>query len=127
VGCADRARCLLQTSPVGARHHRARRALRNVDASDDAARAARAQTEALFPPSASTTAAGGLTIERGRALKTGALVLHRAPVNRGPRALARSRRWAQERDLEQVENGVAVRKAISGGCHERGVVLRGAG
>lgn len=70
------------------------------------------QTEALFPSEREYHRRWGLTADRARALKAGALVLHPGPVNRGLELAPEVADGLQSVILEQVENGVAVRKAI---------------
>ncbi len=70
------------------------------------------QTEALFPSEREYHRRWGLTSERAAGLKAGALVLHPGPVNRGLELAPEVADGLQSVILEQVENGVAVRKAI---------------
>ncbi len=70
------------------------------------------QTEALFPSEREYHRRWGLTSDRAEALKAGALVLHPGPVNRGLELSPEVADGLKSVILEQVENGVAVRKAI---------------
>jgi aspartate carbamoyltransferase catalytic subunit len=70
------------------------------------------QTEALFPSEREYHRRWGLTAARAEALKSGALVLHPGPVNRGLELAPEVADGLKSVILEQVENGVAVRKAI---------------
>ncbi|MFZ5440624.1 MAG: aspartate carbamoyltransferase catalytic subunit [Myxococcota bacterium] len=70
------------------------------------------QSDALFPSSAEYHARWGLTNERAAALKPEAVVLHPGPVNRGLELSPEVADGQRSLILEQVENGVAVRKAI---------------
>ena len=70
------------------------------------------QTEALFPSEREYHRRWGLTAARAEALKAGALVLHPGPVNRGLELAPEVADGLKSVILEQVENGVAVRKAI---------------
>lgn len=70
------------------------------------------QTEALFPSEREYHRRWGLTADRAEALKPGALVLHPGPVNRGLELAPEVADGLKSVILEQVENGVAVRKAI---------------
>ena len=70
------------------------------------------QTEALFPSEREYHRRWGLTSARAEALKPGALVLHPGPVNRGLELSPEVADGLKSVILEQVENGVAVRKAI---------------
>lgn len=69
-------------------------------------------TDALFPSAAEYHARWGLTNERAAALKPEAVVLHPGPVNRGLELSPEVADGQRSLILEQVENGVAVRKAI---------------
>lgn len=69
-------------------------------------------TEALFPSAAEYHVRWGLTNERAAALKPEAVVLHPGPVNRGLELSPEVADGQRSLILEQVENGVAVRKAI---------------
>ena len=70
------------------------------------------QTEALFPSEREYHRRWGLTAARAEGLKAGALVLHPGPVNRGLELAPEVADGLKSVILEQVENGVAVRKAI---------------
>jgi aspartate carbamoyltransferase catalytic subunit len=70
------------------------------------------QTEAVFPSEREYHRRWGLTPVRAEALKAGALVLHPGPVNRGLELSPEVADGLKSVILEQVENGVAVRKAI---------------
>lgn len=69
-------------------------------------------SDALFPTAAEYHARWGLTNERAAALKPEAVVLHPGPVNRGLELSPEVADGQRSLILEQVENGVAVRKAI---------------
>ncbi|MBX7099978.1 MAG: aspartate carbamoyltransferase catalytic subunit [Myxococcaceae bacterium] len=68
--------------------------------------------EALFPTEAEYHARWGLTAGRAAQLPRHALVLHPGPVNRGLEIAPEVADGSASVILEQVENGVAVRKAI---------------
>lgn len=70
------------------------------------------QSEAMFPSEREYNRRWGLTPERAARLKQGALVLHPGPVNRGLELAPEVADGLASVILEQVENGVAVRKAI---------------
>ena len=70
------------------------------------------QTEALFPSEREYHRRWGLTAARAEALKAGALVRHPGPGNRGLELAPEVADGLKSVILEQVENGVAVRKAI---------------
>ena len=70
------------------------------------------QGDALFPTTAEYHARWGLTNERAAALEPQAVVLHPGPVNRGLELSPEVADGQRSLILEQVENGVAVRKAI---------------
>ena len=70
------------------------------------------QTEALFPSEREYHRRWGLTAVRAEGLKAGALVLHPGPVNRGLELAPEVADGLKSVILEQVENGVAMRKAI---------------
>lgn len=70
------------------------------------------QAEALFPSSAEYHRRWGLTAARAAKLKPDAVVLHPGPVNRGLELAPEVADGNRSLILEQVENGVAVRKAI---------------
>lgn len=70
------------------------------------------QSDALFPSTAEYHARWGLTNERAAALKPEAVVLHPGPVNRGLELSPEVADGQRSLILEQVENGVAVRKAV---------------
>ncbi len=70
------------------------------------------QGDALFPTPAEYHARWGLTNERAAALKPEAVVLHPGPVNRGLELSPEVADGQRSLILEQVQNGVAVRKAI---------------
>jgi aspartate carbamoyltransferase catalytic subunit len=69
------------------------------------------QGEALFPSSGEYHRRWGLTVTRAARLKPEALVLHPGPVNRGLELAPEVADGPRSVILEQVENGVAVRKA----------------
>ncbi|MFT3708306.1 MAG: aspartate carbamoyltransferase catalytic subunit [Archangium sp.] len=68
--------------------------------------------DALFPSAAEYHARWGLTTARAAALKPEAVVLHPGPVNRGLELSPEVADGQRSLILEQVENGVAVRKAV---------------
>ncbi|MDP2272333.1 MAG: aspartate carbamoyltransferase catalytic subunit [Archangium sp.] len=70
------------------------------------------QGDALFPTPAEYHVRWGLTNERAAALKPEAVVLHPGPVNRGLELSPEVADGQRSLILEQVQNGVAVRKAI---------------
>jgi aspartate carbamoyltransferase catalytic subunit len=70
------------------------------------------QSDALFPSTAEYHQRWGLTNERAAALKPSAVVLHPGPVNRGLELSPEVADGQRSLILEQVENGVAVRKAV---------------
>lgn len=70
------------------------------------------QSDALFPSAAEYHRRWGLTSERAAALKPDAVVLHPGPVNRGLELSPEVADGQRSLILEQVENGVAVRKAV---------------
>lgn len=70
------------------------------------------QSDALFPSAAEYHTRWGLTNERAAGLKPEAVVLHPGPVNRGLELSPEVADGQRSLILEQVENGVAVRKAI---------------
>jgi aspartate carbamoyltransferase catalytic subunit len=70
------------------------------------------QSDALFPSAGEYHARWGLTNARAAALKPEAVVLHPGPVNRGLELSPEVADGQRSLILEQVENGVAVRKAI---------------
>lgn len=69
-------------------------------------------SDALFPSAAEYQRRWGLTVERARRLKAEAVVLHPGPVNRGLELAPEVADGHRSLILEQVENGVAVRRAI---------------
>jgi aspartate carbamoyltransferase catalytic subunit len=70
------------------------------------------QSEALFPSAEEYHRRWGLTAVRAARLKPEAVVLHPGPVNRGLELSPEVADGHRSLILEQVENGVAVRKAI---------------
>jgi aspartate carbamoyltransferase catalytic subunit len=70
------------------------------------------QSEAMFPSEREYHRRWGLTVDRSARLKQGALILHPGPVNRGLELAPEVADGIASVILEQVENGVAVRKAI---------------
>jgi aspartate carbamoyltransferase catalytic subunit len=74
------------------------------------------QKESMFPSSREYARAFGLTLERARMLKPGAVVMHPGPVNRGVELAPEVADGPANVILEQVANGVAVRMAILEGC-----------
>lgn len=69
-------------------------------------------SDALFPSTAEYQRRWGLTVERAKRLKPEAVVLHPGPVNRGLELAPEVADGHRSLILEQVENGVAVRRAI---------------
>ena len=69
-------------------------------------------SDALFPTTAEYHVRWGLTNARAANLKPEAVVLHPGPVNRGLELSPEVADGQRSLILEQVENGVAVRKAI---------------
>lgn len=70
------------------------------------------QSEALFPSTKEYHRRWGMTNERAARLKPDAVVLHPGPVNRGLELSPEVADGQRSLILDQVENGVAVRKAI---------------
>lgn len=70
------------------------------------------EAEALFPSAAEYHRRWGLTNQRAASLKAEAVVLHPGPVNRGLELSPEVADGQRSLILEQVANGVAVRKAI---------------
>lgn len=70
------------------------------------------QAEALFPSASEYHRRWGLTARRASKLKPEAVVLHPGPVNRGLELAPEVADGHRSLILEQVENGVAIRKAI---------------
>lgn len=70
------------------------------------------QTEALLPSLREYTAAFGLTRDRARLLRDGALVMHPGPINRGVEIAAEVADLPCSVVTRQVANGVAVRMAV---------------
>ena len=70
------------------------------------------QNDALFPSAAEYHRRWGLTAERAHRLLNDAVILHPGPVNRGLELAPDVADGARSLILEQVENGVAVRKAV---------------
>ncbi len=87
-------------------------ALRDVDAVMMLRIQRERMSEALFPSEAEYHRRWGLTDARAAALKPSAIVLHPGPVNRGLEISPAVADGPRSVILEQVENGVAVRKAI---------------
>ena len=54
----------------------------------------------------------GLTLERARRMKSGAIILHPAPVNRGVEIASELVEAKASRIFKQMENGVYVRMAV---------------
>jgi aspartate carbamoyltransferase catalytic subunit len=74
------------------------------------------QRESMFPSSREYARAFGLTLARARRLKSGAVVMHPGPVNRGVELAPEVADGPANVILEQVHNGVAVRMAILERC-----------
>jgi aspartate carbamoyltransferase catalytic subunit len=74
------------------------------------------QRESMFPSSREYARAFGLTLTRARRLKSGAVVMHPGPVNRGVELAPEVADGPANVILEQVHNGVAVRMAILERC-----------
>ena len=70
------------------------------------------QSDALFPSAAEYHLRWGLTDARAEVLKPDAIVLHPGPVNRGLEISPAVADGPRSVILDQVENGVAVRKAV---------------
>lgn len=69
-------------------------------------------TELFFPSPHEYTSLYGLTPDRLKAMKPGALVMHPGPMNRGLEISAEAADSARSVVLDQVKNGVSVRMAI---------------
>ncbi len=69
-------------------------------------------TEALVPTLREYTAGFGLTSERADRLRTGALIMHPGPMNRGVEIASEVADRPNAVITEQVANGVAVRMAV---------------
>lgn len=70
------------------------------------------QLEAQFPSEAEYHRRWGMTAKRAQRLKAGALILHPGPVNRGLELAPEVADGMSSVILEQVENGIAIRRAI---------------
>jgi aspartate carbamoyltransferase catalytic subunit len=74
------------------------------------------QTESFFPSTREFSRLFGLTAARTERMKAGALVMHPGPINRGVELAPAVADGARSVILEQVANGVAVRRAILEVC-----------
>jgi len=74
------------------------------------------QTESFFPSTREFSRLFGLSAARSERMKPGALVMHPGPINRGVELAPAVADGAHSVILEQVANGVAVRRAILEVC-----------
>jgi aspartate carbamoyltransferase catalytic subunit len=74
------------------------------------------QVESFFPSTREFSRLFGLTAARSERMKPGALVMHPGPINRGLELAPAVADGARSVILEQVANGVAVRRAILEVC-----------
>lgn len=74
------------------------------------------QTESFFPSTREFSRLWGLNPARADRMKAGALVMHPGPINRGVELAPAVADGARSVILEQVANGVAVRRAILEVC-----------
>lgn len=74
------------------------------------------QSESFFPSTREFSRLYGLNANRARQMKAGALVMHPGPINRGVELAPAVADGARSVILEQVANGVAVRRAILEVC-----------
>jgi aspartate carbamoyltransferase catalytic subunit len=74
------------------------------------------QTESFFPSTREFSRLFGLTPARTEKMKPGALVMHPGPINRGVELAPAVADGPRSVILEQVANGVAVRRAILEVC-----------
>jgi aspartate carbamoyltransferase catalytic subunit len=74
------------------------------------------QTESFFPSTREFSRLFGLTPARAERMKPGALVMHPGPINRGVELSPAVADGPRSVILEQVANGVAVRRAILEVC-----------
>ena len=74
------------------------------------------QTESFFPSTREFSRLFGLSAARAGRMKPGALVMHPGPINRGVELAPAVADGARSVILEQVANGVAVRRAILEVC-----------
>jgi len=74
------------------------------------------QTESFFPSTREFSRLFGLSAARAERMKPGALVLHPGPMNRGVEVAPAVADGPRSVILEQVANGVAVRRAILEVC-----------
>jgi aspartate carbamoyltransferase catalytic subunit len=74
------------------------------------------QTESFFPSTREFSRLFGLNVARSERMKPGALVMHPGPINRGVELAPAVADGARSVILEQVANGVAVRRAILEVC-----------
>lgn len=69
-------------------------------------------SELFFPSALEYTSLFGLTPDRVKAMKPGAIIMHPGPMNRGLEISAEAADSARSVVLDQVKNGVSVRMAI---------------
>ncbi len=74
------------------------------------------QTESFFPSTREFSRLFGLSAARAERMKPGALVMHPGPINRGVELAPAVADGPRSVILEQVANGVAVRRAILEVC-----------
>jgi aspartate carbamoyltransferase catalytic subunit len=74
------------------------------------------QSESFFPSTREFSRLYGLNAQRASQMKEGALVMHPGPINRGVELAPAVADGARSVILEQVANGVAVRRAILEVC-----------
>ncbi|EAU61629.1 aspartate carbamoyltransferase [Stigmatella aurantiaca DW4/3-1] len=74
------------------------------------------QSESFFPSTREFSRLYGLNAQRASKMKEGALVMHPGPINRGVELAPAVADGARSVILEQVANGVAVRRAILEVC-----------
>jgi aspartate carbamoyltransferase catalytic subunit len=74
------------------------------------------QSDSLFPSAREYTRSWGLTKPRAATLKSGAVILHPGPMNRGVEIHPEVADGPRSVILEQVANGVAVRRAVLEAC-----------
>jgi aspartate carbamoyltransferase catalytic subunit len=74
------------------------------------------QTESFFPSTREFSRLFGLSVARAERMKAGALVMHPGPINRGVELAPAVADGERSVILEQVANGVAVRRAILEVC-----------
>jgi aspartate carbamoyltransferase catalytic subunit len=74
------------------------------------------QSESLFPTTREYARQWGLSVARAHRMKPGAFVMHPGPINRGLELAAEVADGGRSLILDQVTNGVAVRRAILEAC-----------